>query len=258
MLSAGQLPDPPAPRGRNRLLAEAVQILTEAARSTWPGTDTEGQLIVGRTDWAEFVTLALAGAAANIGGIEAVLAGRPGSWEAEGVRRLLTSTVGHDEQQLMAHRTEPVIVDLYVEEILVDAGVWTAYDQAQQEINRRYEQAGLSAKDCAGQPLTEEQELQADELADLEERLEQLRRQYWAAYGQNLRFAVENAAASRPDLRVPVTVRVDLDSFHPEDREPDSVWSIIEQLRVEAISNTSLPHGGRSPLDRLRQDELDR
>jgi hypothetical protein len=47
-------------------------------------------------DWAEFVTLALAGAAANIGGNEQILACRPGSWEAERVRQTLQSTVGVD------------------------------------------------------------------------------------------------------------------------------------------------------------------
>jgi hypothetical protein len=81
-------------------------------------------------DWAEFVTLALAGAAANIGHVEAVLGGRPGSWEAEGVRQLLISTVGDDGRQLLRHRTEPLVIDLYVDEVLLDAGAWTAYDQA--------------------------------------------------------------------------------------------------------------------------------
>ena len=37
----------------------------------------------------------------TIGSIETVLAGRPGSWEADAVRNLLTATVGPDEQQLL-------------------------------------------------------------------------------------------------------------------------------------------------------------
>ena len=56
-------------------------------------------------DWAEFVTLALTGAAANVGSIEAALRGRPGSWEADGARSLLQSTAG--ERQAVLHRTAP-------------------------------------------------------------------------------------------------------------------------------------------------------
>jgi hypothetical protein len=58
---------------------------------------------------------------------------RPGSWEADGVRQLLTSTVGYDEEYLPEHRTEPLVVDLYVDEILFDLGAWQAYDDANQE-----------------------------------------------------------------------------------------------------------------------------
>jgi hypothetical protein len=72
----------------------------------------------------EFVTFALAGAAASIRRVEAVLMGRPGSWEAEGIRQLLVPTAGDD--QLLAHRTEPVVTNLYVDEITLDAGVWAA------------------------------------------------------------------------------------------------------------------------------------
>jgi hypothetical protein len=34
-------------------------------------------------DFAEFLTLAVASTAANVGGVEELLAGRPGSWEAD-------------------------------------------------------------------------------------------------------------------------------------------------------------------------------
>ena len=60
------------------------------------------------------------GAAANIGGIDAILNGRSGSWEADGVRQLLFSTVGADEAQLWAHRTDPIEITLYVDELVID------------------------------------------------------------------------------------------------------------------------------------------
>ena len=108
----------PTPSEYQALLADAITVLTAAARLTrpvrtldtepatterWVWIDTGGTAPV---DWAEFVTLALAGAAANIGSIDGALAGRPGSWEADGVRQLLASTVGHDEEYLDEHRTE--------------------------------------------------------------------------------------------------------------------------------------------------------
>lgn len=73
----------PTDREYEQMLHDAIDVLTEAARLGCrpTGDPCRGR---GQIDWAEFVTLALAGAAANIGGVESVLAGRPSSWEAEG------------------------------------------------------------------------------------------------------------------------------------------------------------------------------
>lgn len=135
-------------RRRDELLAAAIRALTDAARLTyqplvqnqageWVSSST-GELQ--QADWAEFVTQALAGAAANYGGIEAILGGRSGSWEAEGVRQLLISTVGSDERHLWEHRTEPLAITLYVEEILTDVApaYWKQYDDARTELDERY------------------------------------------------------------------------------------------------------------------------
>ncbi|CAN5314923.1 hypothetical protein BH09ACT8_BH09ACT8_66540 [soil metagenome] len=118
------------PRPYTEVLQDAIAVLTEATRLTnqpmrqassggWePNPDPRAALPI---DWAEFVTLALAGAAANVGGVEAVLAGRGGSWEAEMVRQTLNATV-FDDKDLLRHRTEPVVVDLWVESILSHLG----------------------------------------------------------------------------------------------------------------------------------------
>lgn len=118
------------PRPYTEVLQDAIGVLTEATRLTnqpmrqassggWePNPDPRAALPI---DWAEFVTLALAGAAANVGGVEAALAGRGGSWEAEMVRQTLNSTV-FDDKDLLRHRTEPVLVDLWVESILSHLG----------------------------------------------------------------------------------------------------------------------------------------
>ncbi len=59
---------PTADVSREQSLVDAVTVLTAAARTG--------------SDFAEFLTHAVAGTAANLGGIEELLAGRPGSWEA--------------------------------------------------------------------------------------------------------------------------------------------------------------------------------
>jgi hypothetical protein len=132
-------------------LADAIRALTDAARLPRPrlrrteeGNWVEDTLASpDQTDWAEFVTLALAGAAANLGGIDAILNGRSGSWEADGVRQLLFSTVGADEAQLWSHRTDPIEITLYVDELVSDRAYEAVeqYTAAEDEISRRYEAA---------------------------------------------------------------------------------------------------------------------
>ena len=123
----------PGPDGRQEAgresygeqLHAAVAILTQARRSR------------PNADWAEFVSHALAGAAANVGGIEAALAGRPGSWEASSVRQLLVSAVGEDEAGLWSHRTEPVRITLYVDELLSEyTTARDEYEEAHEELLR--------------------------------------------------------------------------------------------------------------------------
>ncbi|OBB86783.1 helix-turn-helix domain-containing protein [Mycolicibacterium peregrinum] len=137
-----------AARPHQVVLDEAVRVLTEAARLTnqpvrrapdgsWePDLDADGLPI----DWAAFVTTALAGAAANIGGIDAILAGRPGSWEAAVVRDALNAAVGQDEWDLWRHRTEPINVVVHPERILfdMDSSTWfNEFDAAEVELQRR-------------------------------------------------------------------------------------------------------------------------
>lgn len=267
----------PQQRRREDVMADAIRVLTEAARLTRPVLQRDETAMQApsqslwvdsgpreHADWAEFISHALAGAAANMGGIEAILAGRPGSWESDSVRNLLVSTVGHDEQYLLEHRTEPVVVELNIDELLVDLGAWNAYDDANRELARRYNAIGIStATGIPGDPMTEdalarlepaseEQERQADEIAELEERLEQQRLQDWAAYGQALQAAVEAEAARLTGLTVPVVVRVDLDTFRRSDDRDVVTCGLAERLRDAAIQVTPLPGDGQPPLIRLQ------
>lgn len=162
------------PRPYREVLHDAIAALTEATRLTnqpmrqngsggWePNPDPRAALPI---DWAEFVTLALAGAAANAGGIETVLAGRPGSWEAERVRQTLQSTV-FDDKDLLQHRTEPITISLWVEAILADTYDTTEndYDAAEMALAERQEAVPLPNDIPPGGPF------QADDprIADIE------------------------------------------------------------------------------------------
>lgn len=94
------------------------------------------------SDWAEFVTLALAGAAANLGRIGAALAGRPGSWEARKVEDLLYATVGSNPNDLWRHRTNPVRIEVDDDDLLAThTEAWWQYDQAESQIDRLQNEA---------------------------------------------------------------------------------------------------------------------
>lgn len=220
---------------RDELLNATIRTLTNAARQTrtigaGTGTGTD-QEHTEPADFAEFVTLAVAGAAANIGGIEAVLVGRPGSWEADCVRQMLLSTSGEDDASLVEHRTEPLHVVVDVDVTLAGFGIWSLYDEAEAELDRReraigipsityrpgdpdFDEATYRAAADQLEPATEEQEAARDAIEAVRERLEQQRQQEWAAYGEAFRVNVLAAVTELlPNLPVPVEV---------DNRGPDS------------------------------------
>lgn len=134
----------PNQRAYSTVLADAIKVLTEAARLRRPvfrqTKDGKWEPDPSRTepiDWPEFVTLALAGTAANVGSVWSVLAGRPGSWEAAGVESLLDSTVGPDGEDLWRHRTEPVRISATVAAVLAHFGDRGQYLEAEDELDRQ-------------------------------------------------------------------------------------------------------------------------
>jgi hypothetical protein len=138
-------------RGVDEVLADAIRILTEAGRlrrsvfvrdeesRAWVRDPVRTEPV----DFAEFLTRAVAAAAANLGGVEALLAGRPGSWEAEHVRTMLHSTVGFDDAQLLGHRTEPVVLTVNAEAILWDLGNGALYLESVRKLVRLQEAIGV-------------------------------------------------------------------------------------------------------------------
>ena len=253
--------------GYDQLLRDAITALTAAARRTVTERLPDGTAANRNCDWAEFVTLALAGAAANIGSIETVLAGRPGSWEADAVRNLLTATVGHDEQQLLQHRTDPVVVSINVNDLMVDLGAWQAYDDACDALQRRYDNLGLAEVRCTSgsgpdvlaslATATPDQEHGFEQIAELEDRLEHQRQQDWVAYGAALATHIQAQVTRIEGLRVPVVVHVDVDLVPAAG--PPGTWgsgmgeSLPERLLHAAVLATPLPGHGSTPLERLDQ-----
>lgn len=111
----------------NDLITQAISALTSAARQTrviGPGTSNEHLEPV---DFGEIACHVLTAVAANIGDVEQLLSGRPGSWEADHVRQIVRSTAGEDPSELLHWRTEPVRLVLDVEDTFDDFGIVTQY-----------------------------------------------------------------------------------------------------------------------------------
>jgi len=286
--------DAAADRGWDEVLADAIRALTEAARlrrpvlqqsdsGGWEPHPTETE----PADWAEFVTLAVAGAAANVGSVERALEGRPGSWEADAVRSMLLSTVGEDPAELMRHRTEPIRVVLRPAEILADLGyaalyeesyrviqaeqdrhlwryrlggdrTWTPLDPGAPDWADAFDVAEGPADDLAGTlqpgavvtvPRSAADEAASDALADQEGALEDL--QYEGdprVYGEALTATVlAEAARKYPGLAVEITV--DTDERITRDDSPYYGEVPEEALVDAAVSSTPLPWSGIAPRD---------
>lgn len=87
-----------------------MSVDVEAGRSRVSTRDMAWILVGAHThgyDIGEFVAHAAAYAANQLGGTEALLSNRPGSWEASHLRELLVGTVGPDDEMLHEYPIEP-------------------------------------------------------------------------------------------------------------------------------------------------------
>ena len=281
-----------AERGRNEVLADAIRLLTEAARLRQPvlrqSADGGWEPDPAQTepaDWAEFITLAVAGAVANVGSVEKALEGRPGSWEAEAVRSMMLSTVGEDPAELLRHRTEPLRIVLRPAEVLSDLGYAALYDESRWVIQAeddqhvwRYrlgENRIWSALDDGAPayadafdvlepfaamewaetsrpgtvmrvPRSAADDAALNALDDQEAALEDM--QYEddpRAYGEALKATVL-AEAGRMYPGIDVEVTIDTELTWPED---SLYWTPEDQLIHTAVEKTPLPWSGIAPKD---------
>jgi hypothetical protein len=175
--------------------AAAVTALTAAARLRHPDGD--------RIDFADLLASALASAAVNVGGADALIAGRPGSWEAAKVFELVTGTIGWDGSEGLRYRTEPIVVRVCVAEVAeLDYGL-PGMDHAVAAVEEAHADLPEDEQDAA--------QWQAD-IASAETRY----RNAFTAYGQAFATAVQAKAAEWTELTAPVVVEVDDD--------PDTCW----------------------------------
>lgn len=138
----------PAPRPWQAVHADTVAVLTEAARlrrnrlrQTAEGGWEPDPEVTEPADWAEFVTTAITAAAANVGGAETALRGRPGSWEAGYVRQIIHSTAGDDDATLLRWRTEPIRLSFDAEDEFQGFGIYDLYDEETTALRQAVEDA---------------------------------------------------------------------------------------------------------------------
>jgi hypothetical protein len=115
-------------------IAAAIAALTTAARgrrTIGAGTPDEHTDPV---DFGEIACHVITAVAANVGGVETLLEGRPGSWEADYVRQIVLSTAGEDQAELMRYRTEPLRIPFAPLWVFEELGLVDLYDEAEEEL----------------------------------------------------------------------------------------------------------------------------
>lgn len=224
------------------LWARAVDVLTQAIKLRRRGAqgDEPG-------DFPDFLVSALAAAAANVGGVDRVIAGRSGSWEAHGLEQLLRGAVGYDEEQLFCHRTDPICISLNVAQLVDESGCLTTWDEAEAAIPWPGRTEHVDYRVIHGVGATEaELDAREDWVAALTTDYQDAYDSYATAFNQATLAAVSSMGAlTNQDgtLRVPVivqaTTRPELawdGQCNPTDWKPDQAleWRIWSEAREVA------------------------
>ncbi|MFD4406746.1 hypothetical protein ACFWPH_28685 [Nocardia sp. NPDC058499] len=220
-----------------------------------PGTTDATEPI----DFAGFLVPILAEVAANCGGVDALLAGRPGSWEAAGIERLLDSAGCEDPDVLAGYRSAPIVIDVRIDYLLREVGQLVddpdtpGHMRWQQLLaDGEYYEDQLDALELARSDALEALTARSADLdySQQEHALEQqfdadadaLRRRWTARYTRYLdafRATATNRAAEL-GLTVPVEVRGNTDpDAHPT--SPGDLWDadpLAAQIYEHAVRAT--------------------
>jgi hypothetical protein len=222
------------------LVDQSIEVLTALARQTrvrgagTPAKKTEP------VDFADLAAHVLTSVAANLGSVETLLTGRPGSWEADLVRRLVDGTAGADGE-LIRWRTEPVRLQLDTVDTLNDFGIADLCD----------EEAGKANERAGDHSLTDAQREEANELTEeIQSLWEQDEAAYAAAYLTTAqRYLTERGATCGVEFAVV-----------PPYAQMRWKEGLAEQVHEYARRHTPLPMTGSAPdwTDGLPADALRR
>ncbi|WP_143448410.1 hypothetical protein [Kineosporia sp. A_224] len=189
------------------LHAQAVQTLTLACRLRFPQVHSDGTAAAtAPIDLADFLASVLAAVAANVGSIDRLTAGRPGSWESDLVAQLVTRTVGRDETWLYEHRTEPVTVQLNVLDLAWDLPGFPDIEAATEHALEPFYAA--TEPDPARTLTDDEWDALEVARAATEDAVTDAYARVYADYAAAFTAAVHRAADQVLALSVPVTVTV--------------------------------------------------
>ena len=209
----------------DELVAQAIAALTALARQTrvrGRGTRSEASEPV---DFADLAAHVLTATAANLGGVETLLAGRPGSWEADLVRKLVEGTAG-GYGDLLGWRTEPVRLYVNAYDALVDLGVAEVYEEDLDQALERMNADGLS----------DEQYTAAEARV---EAIEQLWEQDQAAYAEAYRATAQRYLTDRG-----ATCAVEIVAAPADPLGWDGLAELVDE---HARRHTPLPMTGSAP-----------
>jgi len=209
------------------LINQAISALTALARQTRVrGSGTENETVE-PVDFAALACHVITAVAANVGSAEALLAGRPGSWEADCVRQIVASTAPEDE--LWRWRTEPLRLYLDAAGTFDDFGL---DDMALEELR-------AAAKRVRDESLTDAEYERAYSLV---EAIGRLRDEDMNAYVRAYAATVREALTERG-------IDVDVEVIRtPDDQTPAEQWDpLSDELHEIARERTPLPATGQAP-----------
>lgn len=196
-----------------RVLADQLtHLLTRVARHTL----AEGHC----TDFAEVITRSMAAAAANVGGPDIFLSGRPGSWESSSVACLLGGAMGQDSSHWASLRTEPLVIPLNVAERVEDSALHPGLVGLTDARDRLDDRSSDAVDD---DPRAGDYDF---ELADLERRYSLTFATYAARFRCAVSAVVEELGLDAVDTAV--------------DADPEVAWWCTESIRNPAPLNDPL------------------
>ena len=199
-------------------------------------------------DGAEFITHLLATVAANLGSTDALTMSRSGSWEAAGVRDLLGSTVGYDDEYLPTYRTEPIEIVVNSVFELDDLGMFETYEASTAHIGQLL---------CGDRWSPSRDKLTLDQLEEVEgveEHLRELetrdRTEYQQQFASTVKARFEQLRTEDPSRypdHLTVTTRFTDDDAGGEDLTDEWGSDIASQLYHHARETTPPPGSNTAP-----------